>query len=136
MTLCDPEGTGMKDSLLDIQTLSARLAIPIGSIRNALWRGQAGKTIPVPIRLGRRLRWSEAEIERFLGNRVAAATAFTLYHRLPMRSWRCRPTKREELRRAHTLNGPPESGNIGGAVGQSDPSTQTSPASGYLGKSQ
>jgi len=59
----------MKDSLLDIHSLSIRLCIPVGSIRNALWRGQAGVTIPPPIRLGRRLRWREAEVERFLDNR-------------------------------------------------------------------
>jgi len=94
----------MKDSLLDIRALSARLCIPVGSIRNALWRGQAGEAIPMPIRLGHRLRWNESEIERFLNHRSAAgvdarkASGYLAPHK------RGRPTKRIQLQRASSLN--------------------------------
>jgi len=91
------KGADMKDSLLDIRALSTRLCIPIGSIRNALWRGQAGETIPPPIRLGRRLRWREADVEHFLDNRcvpTAPTRPAAFSH-----TTRGRPRKRVQLAR-------------------------------------
>ncbi len=93
----------MKDSLLDIRALSARLAIPVGSIRNALWRGQAGKTIPVPIRLGRRLRWSEADVERFLDHRKSVAGNLPKIYGSTDTLRRGRPTKLAQLKRECAL---------------------------------
>ena len=97
MILRAVEAVQMKDSLLDIRALSARLCIPVGSIRNALWRQQAGQTIPAPIRLGRRLRWSEAVVEQFLADRAAETTAADLASRSYGPKTRGRPTKRSQL---------------------------------------
>ncbi|MHB1544996.1 MAG: helix-turn-helix transcriptional regulator [Gammaproteobacteria bacterium] len=55
--------------LIDINTLSETLAIPKGSIRNALWRGQGGINIPNPIRIGRCLRWDTESVDQWIAGK-------------------------------------------------------------------
>ncbi len=55
------EDLGMDDWLIDINDLSQQLKIPPKTIRNKLSDG----TWPlVPVRIGRALRWRQAEVDR------------------------------------------------------------------------
>lgn len=86
------------DRLIDINELAEVLHIPTGSIRNSLWRHQAGTTIPPPIRLGRRLRWSQSVVEAWLRSR-SGYTSENPAIRTPISSRRGRPSKRAQLAR-------------------------------------
>ena len=51
----------MDDQLVDIQDLGAQLKVPVKTIRNKLCNG----TWPLPpVRIGRALRWRQADIDR------------------------------------------------------------------------
>ncbi|MBK8909461.1 MAG: helix-turn-helix domain-containing protein [Rhodospirillales bacterium] len=51
----------MNDELIDVQDLAIQLKIPVKTIRNKLCNG----TWPLrPIRIGRSLRWRQAEVDR------------------------------------------------------------------------
>lgn len=85
------------DRLIDIKELASLLSIPPGSIRNALWRGQAGVVIPAPIRLGRRLRWDSVAVESWLKSK--SAQLVTTPRDKPQEPRLGRPTKRSQLAR-------------------------------------
>lgn len=60
----------MNDELIDIQDLGIQLKIPVKTIRNKLCNG----TWPLrPVRIGRSLRWRQAEVDRLKRGEVDAS---------------------------------------------------------------
>jgi predicted DNA-binding transcriptional regulator AlpA len=65
----------MADSLIDINDLAGILKIPAKTIRNKLSDGSW--QLP-PLRIGKSLRWSQADVETFLNRLKHQSTASSL----------------------------------------------------------
>ena len=65
-------GTSMGDDLINIQDLGLQLKIPVKTIRNKLSNG----TWPLaPVRIGRALRWRQAEVDRLKRGEISSPAA-------------------------------------------------------------
>ena len=59
----------MDDFLIDINDLAQQIKVPAKTIRNKLSNG----TWPLPpVRIGRALRWRQAEVDRLKGGELGA----------------------------------------------------------------
>ena len=62
-------GMSMADDLITIRDLGVQLSIPVKTIRNKLSNG----TWPLaPVRIGRALRWRQAEVDRLKRGEISS----------------------------------------------------------------